>query len=79
MSQYIDWKRTGSQIKLIMNENGYIIKSLARELRVSESTLKNYLYSGTRIPADVLMQLVAIFHLDKIDDLLVLEAEQEKE
>lgn len=72
MTRFVDWRKTGMKIRMLMNENGYTISSLASELFKSESSIKNYIYAKTNIPLDILLNMVTIFHLDKIEDILVL-------
>lgn len=71
MNMLINWEETGIKIKNIMRENGYSMKKMENELQVSESTVKNYIYAGTKIPADVLYHMTKLFKVEKIEDLLV--------
>ena len=69
----IDWIKTKTSIKIMMKEKGYSTKTIANELCVSESTIKNYIYAETKIPLEVLCQLKVLFGIEKIEDLLVIK------
>lgn len=70
MKAYVNWKKTGMNIKRLMKKNGYTTKTLAPLINLSESGLKNYIYSGVRIPVENLLCLVRVFG---IEDILVFE------
>ena len=69
----IDWEMKKVKIKRMIREMGYSIKTIANELCVSESTIKNYVYAETKIPIDMLCQLKILFGVEKIEDLLVIK------
>lgn len=69
----IDWEMKKVKIKRMIREMGYSIKTIANELCVSESTIKNYVYAETKIPIDTLCQLKILFGVEKIEDLLVIK------
>lgn len=69
----IDWEMTKVKIKRMIREMGYSIKTIANELCVSESTIKNYVYAETKILIDTLCQLKILFGVEKIEDLLVIK------
>lgn len=76
MKDCINWKKTGMNIKVLMSKNGYTPRTIAPILNVSESTIKNYIYAGTKVPLEILFQMADIFNLNGIDDILVLENPQ---
>lgn len=69
----VNWKRTGMRIRNIMKQKEYSIKKMANELYISESTMKNYIYAETKIPIETLYNMVRIFEVEKIEDLLVFD------
>lgn len=71
----IDWQMTSVKIKEMMKEWGYTVKEMATLLCLSESALKNYIYSGTKIPLEVLYDIISVFHLNEIEDIIVFKSE----
>lgn len=69
----VDWEKTKINIKGKMKHRGYSLKKMADELYISESTLKNYLYGDTKIPIEMLCDMVNMFNVEKIEDLLECE------
>lgn len=66
----IDWEKTKINIKEKMKHSGYSLKKMADGLYISESILKNYLYGDTKIPIETLCNMVNMFDMEKIEDLL---------
>lgn len=54
-----------------MKQKEYSIGKMSKELFISESTMKKYIYVGTKIPIEVLYKMTKIFDIEKIEDLLV--------
>lgn len=69
----VNWEKTKINVKEKMKQRGYSLKKTADELYISESTLKNYLYGGTKIPIETLCNMVNMFEMEKIEDLLECE------
>ena len=71
MAETVDWKQTGIKINVIRKQLGYSIKQMAASLFISESTIKNYLYSETPISVETLLHIANLFCMEKAEDLLV--------
>lgn len=69
----INWQETGKKVKGIMRQKGYSLKKMADELYISESTMKNYIYAGTKIPLEILYRMQVLLEVEKIENLLVME------
>lgn len=76
MKDCIDWDKTGMNIKGLMNKNGYTPRTISPILNVCESTIKKYIYSETKVPLEILIQMVDIFRLNGIEDILVFESKE---
>lgn len=74
----VNIKITSNNIRRSMKEKGYTIKNLAAALMISESTLKNYIYGKNLPPMAILLDMVRLFGLERIEDIVSTEVDNEK-
>lgn len=73
MNEHVNWTKTISKIRDLMDCYDYTIPALAEDLHISTASLKNYLYGISIPPIDVLHAMEKLFHLNSLNDLLIFE------
>jgi transcriptional regulator with XRE-family HTH domain len=69
--QTVSVQQTGERIRALMKQNGYTAKSLAIQLNLSESAVRNYIRGRNLPTVDCMFQMCTLFHLESLEELLV--------
>lgn len=69
--QTVSVQKTGEHIRALMVKNGYTVKTLAAQLNLIESAIRNYIRGRNLPTVDCMLQMCKLFHLDSVEELLV--------
>ena len=78
MQRYtVDTVKTGAQISKLMELNHYDVKKVALEVDLDTNTIRQYIKGRSKPKIETLLMMKELFHLDKWDDLLIIDKGQE--